>query len=275
MTGRVLPRARSAAAGLALLVGAPGASDAQEDFRAADLDRPIRVEDAFPVKFREWELELGLRGAAREGGGAVEGRAEVKTGAVLNAEVGLEVEASAEDRGNVTAGALSAGWHLLYNFNRETWSWPAFAVRLDVETPGAGPAGQAEWGAALTGIVTRSIDRLRLHANAGYLAAGDQDGGDVWRGGVAFDYPIGLFSKAVMGDVYVELPESAGRARVWLEVGTRWQLTNRSVLDLGVATRLDEWERGRANAELVVGLSRVFGIPALVRVPPLGNPRIR
>ena len=65
-----------------------------------------------------------------------------------------------------------------------------------------------------------------------------------------------------------------GRARVWFELGTRWQLANRSVLDFGVATRLDEWEAGNANVQLVVGISRIFGIPGLVRVSPVSAPRI-
>lgn len=258
-----------------LLYGVPFPAGAQEDFRAADLDRPILVEDAFPVKFREWELELGLRGALREAGSGAEGIAELKTGLFLNGQAGVEVELALEQSGDETvAGMESAGAHLLYNFNRETWSSPAFAARVDVRTPGAGDVGREEWAVRLKGIATRSFDRLRLHLNGGYEVAGAADGGDVWLAGVAFDYPIGLFSRAVLGDVFVELPVDAGPTRVWLEAGSRWQLTNLSVLDFGLATRLDEWERGEANVRLVLGFSRVFGIPGLVRVPPYPDPRI-
>lgn len=253
----------------------PAIAAAQEDFRSADLDRPILVEDAFPVKLYEWEVELGLRGALREAGSAIEGIAELKTGLFLNGQAGLDLELGSEDLGEETAAGIeSAGLHLLYNANRETWSWPAFAARVDVRTPGTGDLGREEWAARLKGIATRSFGRLRLHANGGYEAASAADGGDVWLAGLAFDYPIGLFSRAVMGDVFVELPADAGRTRAWLELGSRWQMTNESVLDLGLATRLDEWEEGRANIRLIVGLSRVFGIPGLVRAPPYPNPRI-
>ena len=99
-------------------------------------------------------------------------------------------------------------------------------------------------------------------------------GGDFWLVGAALQYPIGLFSKAILGDIFAEIPTGEGRARVWVEFGTRWQLANRSVLDFGVATRLDEWEAGNANVQFVIGISRIFGIPGLVRVPPVSAPRI-
>ncbi|MFQ5890771.1 MAG: hypothetical protein ACE5JR_12060 [Gemmatimonadota bacterium] len=263
------------AAGLAAIAGSVSPVTAQEDFRSADLDRPIQVEDAYPVKFREWEVELGIRGALREGGDGVSGIGELKTGLFLNGQVGLEIKAGGEDAEGSTAGGIeSAGAHLLYNFNRETWSWPAFAARLDVESPGAGRLGRENWAISGKGLATRSFGRLRIHLNGGYAAASAADGGDFWLGGMAFDYPIGLFSRAIMGDIYAEVPNGSGRSRVWLELGSRWQLTNLSVLDFGLATRLDEWERGRGNVELIVGFSRVFGIPGLVTVPSYPNPRI-
>lgn len=255
--------------------GTVGSVDAQEDFRNLDLSRPLLTEDAYPVKLREWEVELGSRGRLSDGGSGAEAVLELKTGPFLNTQAGLELEGVVEDgTDGVASGLESAGVHLLYNVNRETWSWPAFAVRVDARSPGAGEAGHEDWSARLKGIATRSFGRMRVHANAGYDVASRVDGDDAWVAGLAFDYPIGLFSRTVMGDVFMEVPVDRGRTRVWLEAGTRWQLTNVSVLDLGLATRLDEWETGRANVEVVVGLSRVFGIPGLVEVPPYPDPRI-
>lgn len=274
------PRFRSMLPALVLAAAtaliAPSAA-AQEDFRNADLDRPLRTEDAYPVKLGEWEVEVGGRGRLVEGGAGsgATAVAELKTGLFLNTQVGLEVEGAAEKGASGSESGLEGlGAHLLYNVNRETWSWPAFAVRADAETPGVGDSGREDWGVALKGIATRSYGRLRLHANGGYHVSTPEDGGDAWTAGLAFDYPVGLFSRLVMGDLFLEVPVDTGRTRVWLEIGSRWQLTNLSVLDLGLATRLDEWERGRANLELVAGLSRVFGIPGLVSVPPYPNPRI-
>lgn len=267
-------RTRSGVFSLALVVTAAGGllppkeATAQEDFRAADPDRPIQVEDAYPVKLREWELETGARGAWSEAGNEAEGSLEIKSGILLNTQAGLELEGvwTEDDGGGLAGGVL----HVLHNFNRETWSWPALSARLEVETPGAGDAGRDGWGGALIGIATRSFDRLRLHVNAGY-SRGDED---FWRGGVAFDYPVGLFSRAILGDVYAEIPDDGSDTRVLAEIGTRWQLTNWSVLDVGLGTRLDEWADGDANVGLVIGLSRVFGIAGLTSVPPYPDPRI-
>ncbi|MEE9295764.1 MAG: hypothetical protein V3W34_12490, partial [Phycisphaerae bacterium] len=82
------------------------------------------------------------------------------------------------------------------------------------------------------------------------------------------------FSKAVLGDVYAEIPADGGDASVWAEFGTRFQLSNSTVLDFGITSRLDQWTDGIANLGLVIGVSRVFGIAWLIKVPPYPNPRI-
>lgn len=273
------PTALAAPAGLTamtILAGLGAAPAwAQEDFRQSEADRPLLVEDAYSLKLREWEVELGLRGTVAEEGSALAGKGELKAGLFMNAQVGLELEAAVEGEGpGSEAGLETVGAHLLYNFNREAWSWPAFAARADVRTPGTGAAGREDWSAVWKGIATRSFGRLRLHANGGYAVASDADGGDHWLAGLGFDFPVGLFSRAVLGDVFVEIPEDEGRTRVWLEAGSRWQVTNRSVLDFGLSTRLDEWERGRANVALVLGISRIVGPAGLTPTPPYPNPRL-
>lgn len=260
------------AAGILLTGGSP--ARAQEEFRAADLDRPLRVEDAYPADFREWELEAGLRsgfGATDE----LSATLELKSGLFLNGQVGIELHGglASGDEGDA-AGLENAALHLLYSLRRETWGWPAFSGRFDLETPGSGELGREGWALSVKGLATRSFGRLRMHANLGYTAADEADEADFWRGGLAIDYPIGLFSRSVLGDVYAEIPGDGGDTRAWTTVGTRWQLTNRTVLDLGVGTRLDEWVDGDGNVELVMGISRGFGVPVLVDVPPYPDPRI-
>lgn len=272
---------RRRAAGVAVacaLVARPGAAGAQEDFRSLDLDRPLRVVDAYPKKFLEWELQLGARGEWAEARRGLVGSLEVETGLFRNFELGVEVEPAFEnvDGEGSASGLEGAGLHALYNFNQESWSWPALAVQGDVEAPLGGGPGREEWAYGGRLIATRSFaSRLRLHANAGYLAAAVADGDDVWLGGLAFDRPIGLFSRLILGGVFAEIPVESGRARVWAELGTRLQLTNLSVLDLGLATRLDEWADGRASVELVAGFSRIFSVRPLVRAPPYPDPAIR
>lgn len=266
------------AAAMGIVAGAGSPLRAQEDFRASDADRPTLVEDAIPLRYREWELEAGARGSIGEGERGLLALFELKTGLFRNGQVGIEAEAGLADPGagfGSRGGVEMLGAHVMVQLRRETPGAPAFALRGDVSTPGAGALGREDFGARWKAIATRSVSRLRLHGNAGYAVGSTADGGDHWLAGLGFDYPVGLFSRAILGDVYLEVPAHAGRTRVWAELGTRMQMSNRTVLDLGIATRLDRWEAGEANVELVVGVSRAFGIAGLVHVPPYPDPAIR
>lgn len=254
---------------------APLDARAQEDFRAADAGRPIRVEDAYPVKYLEWEWEAGARSELAEGG-ELEAAAslELTWGIVRNAQIGLEVHPTLERAAGASETGAAFGLHALYNVNQESDHLPAFATRADLFAPAAGDVGRHDAGARVLGLATRSWGRLRMHGNAGYAWASAADGDDLWTAGLAVDYPIGLFSRLVLADVYAEIPTARGRARVWAELGTRIQWTNALVLDAGVSTRLDQWSDGRPNLGIVLGLSRAFGLAGLVPVPPYANPRI-
>ena len=274
MTGRIAVRRVCMVSAVMLCVATNG-SLAQEDFRSADLDRPIRVEDAFPLKFREFEYEFGSRGTIAENGSGLLGIAELKAGLFRNTQVGLEVEGGFESPAAGTDSGLEKfAFHVLYNMARETRTSPALAVRIDAFTPGVGSIRHETWQTGIKGIATRSLGRTRLHANGGYMVAGAADGGDYWRLGLGVDYPMGLFSRALLADLYTEVPTTDGRSRVWAELGARIQISNWRVVDVGLATRLDEWEAGLANLEITVGLSRVFGIAGLTPVAPYPNPEI-
>ncbi len=55
-----------AAAVAATLSG--GTAMAQEDFRSLDASRPLKITDAYPKKYLEWEFQFGLQGGLAEGG---------------------------------------------------------------------------------------------------------------------------------------------------------------------------------------------------------------
>ena len=263
---------------VAVLAASRQHAGAQEDFRSLDAGRPLHVTDAYPKKYLEWELQVGLQGDWTEAGrNALEGLVELETGLFRNFEIGAGVEVATEDEAGVTrTGVEAVELDALYNFNQESWAWPAVAVQFGAEIPVGGDLSRNDWAWGADLILTRSFaNRLRLHANTGYVVASRMDDDDYWRGGLAFDIPIGFGSRILLGDLYSEIPVDSGRTRVWAELGTRIQVSNVSVFDLGLATRLDEWEVGAANVRLVIGLSRVFGIGAWVDVPEYPNPRIR
>ena len=205
------------------------------------------------------------------------GLLELETGLFRNFEIGGGLQWATEDDGTSTTTGLEAlELEALYNFKHDGWGWPGVAIQAGVEAPTGGDLSREDWAWGVDLIVTRSFSNpLRIHANGGYVVASELDGGDYWRGGVAFDVPMGFSSRLIMGDLYTEVPVGIGPTRIWAEVGTRVQVTNLTVIDVGLATRLDEWDRGAGNVMLIVGFSRVFGVGGLVRVPEYPNPRIR
>ena len=264
-----------AGASLAVL---PCRATGQEDFRSLDADRPLKVTDAYPKKFREWEFQAGLEGAwSEDGGSAFGGLFELEVGLFHNFEIGMGLELATEDEdGESRTGLEGAELGALYNFNQEGWVWPAIAVQSGFQLPVGGDLARDDVAWGMDVVFTKSFaSRMRLHANGGYVVASQRDGDDYWRGGVAFDTPMGFGSRILMGDIYAEIPIDTGRTRVWAEFGTRIQVSNVSVFDLGFSTRLDEWEAGGANLRVVLGISRVFGIGAFVPVPAYPQPRIR
>ena len=261
----------------AILLGGSTLS-AQEDFRSLDAGRPLKVTDAFPKKYLEWEFQSGLRGGwAEEGRRSLEGLFELETGLFRNFEIGTSLElATRNDGANTTTGFEALEFDALYNFKHEGWTWPAVAVQTAVTVPTGGDLSREDWAWGGDLLLTRSFaSRLRLHFNGGYFVASEADGDDYWRGGLAFDIPIGLSSRLIAGDLYTEIPINDAPTRVWAELGTRLQVSNVTVIDIGLTTRLDEWRDGAANVGLIFGLSYAFGIGRLVPVPEYPNPRIR
>ena len=278
MSAECWVRAMPAFAVLMMILPSGGTARVQEDFRSLDSGRPLKVTDAYPKKYLEGEFQFGLRGGWTEGGQkSLGGLLDLDAGLFRNFEIGAGLEVATEDDGTSTVTGLRAlEIEALYNFRHEGWTWPAVAVKTGVQAPTGSDRSREDWAWGADLLLTQSFsNRLRIHANGGYVIASLMDGDDYWRGGVAFDIPMGFSSRLIMGDLYAEVPVDTGPTRAWAELGTRVQVTNLTVIDVGLATRLDEWDRGAANVRLVVGFSRVFGIGGLVGVPEYPNPRIR
>ncbi|MBT8488117.1 MAG: hypothetical protein KJO65_04725, partial [Gemmatimonadetes bacterium] len=104
-------------------LGLAGPVAGQEDFRSADLDRPIRVEDASPIELREWEIEFGSRASFAEGPAReLEALFDLKTGIWPNTQFGIEIEGVLESVGapaTTSTGVKAVSAHLLYGLARE------------------------------------------------------------------------------------------------------------------------------------------------------------
>jgi len=260
---------------LALTWVEPGV--AQEDFRHLDEGRPLQVEDAYPIKFREWEWELGARAGGLEGGffeGA--GAIELKTGLFRNAQLGVEAHGVVQRVDGVSSSGLEElAVHGLYNLNQEGRRFPALAVRADLAVPGGGELSGSDPAGRAKVMMTRTLGSVRVHANGAHRWASVADGGDAWEWGLAIDHVLGLSSRLIAADVFAESPTSGGPTRVWVDVGMRLQLSKQAVVDFGVRSRLEGWSSAAPDLGFTVGISRTFGFRALTPVPRYPNPRIR
>jgi hypothetical protein len=149
----------------------------------------------------------------------------------------------------------------LYNFNKETISVPAFGLKLGLGTPtGVDATGFA---VEVKGIVTKSVERLSLHLNAGYeflTDTRDDERDGRYELALGFSYPVGApqFTRATLvGDVFAEQAAHRGESTVvGAELGLRYQLTPRIVWDVGVGT---EFAGPSDRSRFFVGTGFSFG----------------
>ena len=234
------------------------------DHKNLDEGRPLRLEDAYTIADGEFSIETGA-GFALLKRGPDRGLfpIEILYGAVPNLQLGVGSTLftdphDTDDRPK--SGDLRVS--VLYNFNQEALTLPAFAARLTLTLPtGVDAHG---YGVELKGIVTKSVDRLSFHLNAAYEFLTDaerteRDGRYELALGVS--YPIGAphFTRATLvGDVFADQPATRGESTiVGLELGLRYQLTPSIVWDVGVGTEF-AGPASRSPFFVMTGLSLGF-----------------
>ncbi len=208
-----------------------------------DPNRPIGMEDAYAIPKGEIGMEGGVRfNDRREGRTRVTFQPQIIYGAFDNAQIELQGDLMTEP--NTLVGANKSGdLHVgvLYNFNTETMNIPALAIRAEVDLPtGLNSRGV---DSQLTGIMTRSFERLRVHLNVGYTVLGSPQGQErpgAYRAVAAVSYPLGYptsFRDTLIANVYTRQSDLRGqRNNTGVEIGLRHQLTSRIVLDGGIGT---------------------------------------
>ena len=208
-----------------------------------DPNRPIGMEDAYAIPKGEIGMEGGVRfNDRREGSTRVTFQPQIIYGAFYNTQI--EIQGDLMSDPNTLVGAAKSGdLHLgvLYNFNTETISLPAFAARVGVDLPtGVNSKGV---DTQMTGILTRSFGRLRVHLNAGYTILGSPQGQErsgTYRAVAAVSYPLGYptsFRDTLIASLYTRESDLRGQPNnTGIEIGLRHQLTSRMVLDGGLGT---------------------------------------
>ncbi len=243
---------------------------AQTDYYNTDRGRPLRIEDAFPVERRAFEIQGAPLRLERSAGGAYAWSVEPELawGILPRMHVEIGVPLSVTDAGAARRAGVG-GIHLssLYNFNVET-AIPAFGVAAAALLP-VGSQAPADPHVALTAIATRTLTWARFHVNASYTfgaapPAGappaDEDGeAERWAAGIAVDRTLPLRAALIGFEVLVQQPLHDADPRV-LSVagGVRHQVSPRWAVDAGLGARLTGNDRGwYATA----GTAYAFGLP--------------
>lgn len=208
-----------------------------------DPNRPIGLEDAYAIPKGEIGVEGGVRfNDRREGRTRVTFQPQIIYGVFANTQIEMQGDLFTDPQSLVGAnksGDLHLG--LLYNFNTETLQLPALAVRVEADVPtGVNSKGV---DTQLTGILTRSFGRLRVHLNGGYSVLGAPQGQErpgTYRAVAAVSYPLGYpgrFRDTLIASLYTRQGDRQGqRNHTGVEIGLRHQLTSRVVLDGGLGT---------------------------------------
>ena len=229
---------------LAALVWVATESAFAIDHKNLDENRPLRLEDAYPIATGEIAIEVG-GGVAIQRDGESRGvfPIEILYGALPNFQlgVGTTLLTDPHELDEVKSGDLKLSG--LYNFNQETLTLPALGFKLTVNLPTGVDSSGID--VELKGIVTKSFDRLSFHLNAAYAFLNgtrpdERDGRYQFVLGAS--YPVGApryTRTTLVGDLFVQQATERGRPDIFgAEIGFRHQLTSRIVLDAGIGTEL-------------------------------------
>jgi hypothetical protein len=245
---------------------------AQTDYYNTDAGRPIRIEDAYPVERRAFEIQAAPLRLERAPGGVYHWGIEPELAFGIlprtQIEVGFPLAFIDVGGGERTTGLAGIDLSALYNLNAET-TIPALGIAAGVLLP-AGGLGPDKAYASVKGIVTRTFTWARFHVNGEYTfgsrpaaTAGGESTGVTelsrWLAGVAIDRTFPLRSTLVTAEVFAREPLVEGEDVEWnTGVGIRYQFRPRWALDAGFGRRLT----GDDQAWYVTfGSAYAFGLP--------------
>jgi len=249
-----------------VLAAAPPAT-AQIDYRNLDDERPVTTEDAYPVERYGFELLAPYRFESSRGDVDVHAlEPELEYGIAANTQVSAKALLAAVHTPTGTDWGL-AGMRLsgLYNFNTESSTLPALAVRTDAFLPIGSLAGDVV-RLTIKAIATRSWGRTRAHLNAAVglgddVGLGPVDTSPRWLLSAAIDQSFIRQSLLAVAEVVTRRTVRGAPVEVNASAGLRWQWTPLLVIDAGISRRLSS--RG-PDFGATIGVSRVFAVKGLM-----------
>lgn len=247
---------------------------AQTDYYNTDAGRPVRVEDAYPIERRAFELQAAPLRLERSRGGQYRWGIEPEFAYGIfprtQVEVGVPLAWIDAEPGVRTTGVAGIDIGILHNLNVET-RLPALALAAEVLLP-VGKLGPDKAYPSLKGIATKTFAWARFHVNGQYtFGSADDDVGAApaigaqaaevsrWMAGVAIDRTFPLRSLLLTGELFAERGLHEADETEWnAGVGTRYQLSPRWAADAGVGRRITGADQ---TWSLTVGGAYAFGLP--------------
>ena len=273
MTNQLRSRCLMIAAALATLP-APQVALAQTDYYNTDAGRPLRIEDAYPVERRAFEIQAAPVRLERSRNGLYHWSIEPELAyGVLphtQIEVGFPIGFIDAGNGNGTAGLEGIDASILYNLNTET-SLPALALAAGVTLPVGHLSTRKTYG-SIKGIATRTFQWARFHVNGEYTigdalpaeeptAESVSRGADLsrWLAGIGIDRALPLRSLLLAAEIFAEESLQEGAEVDWSAgVGARYQVSPRITIDAGVGRQLT----GEGQTwHTTFGAALAFGLP--------------
>lgn len=255
---------RTLSAALTLLA-APQLAGAQTDYYNTDRGRPLRIEDAYPVELRAFELQAAPIRLERGAGGIYHWSVEPELafGILPRTQIEFGVPlAHIDGLGTSRSGVQGLHLSMLHNLNVET-SIPALALAASAAFP-VGSLAPDVTRISFTGIATRTLSWARFHLNGEYTV-GEESAGAVmdeatrWLAGLAIDRALPLRSLLIGAEIVIAQAIDAGDEQT-LSAGTgiRYQLSPRLAVDAGFGKRLTGDER---PWYFTFGSAYAFGLP--------------
>lgn len=269
-----------AAITIALVLGVkrvPSAA-AQTDYYNTDAGRPVRIEDAYALERRGFELQAAPLRLERSAGGRYRWGIEPEIAYGILPRTQLEVGfpiAWIDGASGRTSGLAGIDVSLLHNLNAET-RIPALAIAAEMLLP-AGSLAPDRVYSSLKGIATKTFRFARFHINGQYTFGDAPDisakptgtpaapvGAQVvevsrWLSGIAVDRTFPLQSVLLTAEVYAQGALVEDGNTDWnVTIGSRYQLSPRWALDAGVGRKLTGDDR---TWSFTMGGAVAFGLP--------------
>jgi hypothetical protein len=201
---------------------------------------PVQIEDAYAIGFMGREFQsLARYEHAEDGSDTITFRPILEVGVWRNTQVAVESDLIAGSGDRTGSGNVAV--HGLYNFNTETLTWPALAIKGGLEFPTGKSAEGVDTTIKFiaTKTISKNLDCLdRIHLNAAWMhndQSQEDERDDHYLLGLGYSRRIDADAILVADYIFEQEREEDVDMHL-IELGVRYQYTPLTVLAAGIGT---------------------------------------